>query len=149
MLLLYYPCLQGIGYITTGVRVLPLYHRPGIRGPVFVTETRLMKDINEAKTFRKIINAHENFVTRLHTCLLLDRQLHQISKTLFGMFDTAIQVAHTSLLTDQMEKLHISNCMFLQRIFESISQKGGDGKTMAWMAELSNALYYQHDKTTR
>ena len=110
-----------------------------------------MKDINEAKTFRKIINAHENFVTRLHTCLLLDRQLHQISKTLFGMFDTAIQVAHTSVLTDQMEKLHISNCMFLQRIFESISQKGGDGdgKTMAWMAELSNALYYHQDKTTR
>ena len=65
-----------------------------------------MKDINEAKTFRKIINAHENFVTRLHTCLLLDRQLHQISKTLFGMFDTAIQVAHTSVLSEQMEKLH-------------------------------------------
>ena len=114
----------------------------------FVTKIRLMKDVNEAKTFRKIISAHENFVTRLHTCLLLDRQLHQISKTLFGMFDTAIQVAHTSVLTDQMEKLHISNCIFLQRIFDSISQKGRDSKTMGWMAELSNILYYTHDSSS-
>ena len=58
------------------------------------------------------------------------------------MFDVAIQVANTSRLDAQTEKLHISNCVYLQKIFDSLSQKGGDNKTMSWMGELSNALYY-------
>ena len=56
------------------------------------------------------------------------------------MFDVAIQVANTSRIDAQTEKLHISNCAYLQRIFDSFSQKGG--VQMSWMGELSNALYY-------
>jgi len=75
--------------------------------------------------------------------------------TVFKFIGTKNNIENAKALMDYLVNSHIELDLLMsekvqleneirnyKKIFDSLSQKGGDNKTMSWMGELSNSLYY-------